>query len=40
VCTKPAERILERSPVWEFDAPKIGKKNAKHLVSVLGGNIT
>lgn len=26
--------------VWEFDVPKIGKKNAKHLVSVLGGSIT
>jgi hypothetical protein len=26
--------------VWEFDVPKIGKKNAKELVSVLGGNIT
>jgi hypothetical protein len=26
--------------VWEFDVPKIGKKNAKHLVTVLGGSIT
>jgi hypothetical protein len=26
--------------VWEFDVPKIGKKNAKHLVSVLGGSIS
>jgi hypothetical protein len=26
--------------VWEFDVPKIGKKNAKHLVSVLGGSVT
>ncbi|MGZ4325296.1 MAG: hypothetical protein ACXVH1_37745 [Solirubrobacteraceae bacterium] len=26
--------------VWEFDVPKIGKKNAKHLVTVLGGSIS
>jgi hypothetical protein len=26
--------------VWEFDVPKIGKKNAKQLVLVLGGNVT
>jgi hypothetical protein len=26
--------------VWEFDVPKIGKKNAKHLVLTLDGNIT
>ena len=26
--------------VWEFDVPQIGKKNAKELVSVLGGSIT
>ena len=26
--------------VWEFDVPKIGKKSAKHLVTVLGGSIT
>lgn len=25
--------------VWEFDVPQIGKKSAKHLVSVLGGTI-
>jgi hypothetical protein len=25
--------------VWEFDVPKIGKKHARELVSVLGGNI-
>ena len=25
--------------VWEFDVPKIGKKNAKQLVAVLGGSI-
>jgi hypothetical protein len=26
--------------VWEFDVPKIGKKNAKELVFVLGGSVT
>jgi hypothetical protein len=26
--------------VWEFDVPKIGKKNAKHLVLALDGNVT
>ncbi|MGA8335878.1 MAG: hypothetical protein WB761_14125 [Solirubrobacteraceae bacterium] len=26
--------------VWEFDVPKIGKKNAKHLISVPGVRIT
>ncbi len=26
--------------VWEFDVPKIGKKNAKQLVLALGGNVT
>jgi hypothetical protein len=26
--------------VCEFDVPKIGKKSAKHLVTVLGGSIT
>ncbi len=26
--------------VWEFDVPKIGKKNAKELVSVLGGSVS
>ena len=26
--------------VWEFDVPKIGKKNAKELVFALGGNVT
>jgi hypothetical protein len=26
--------------VWEFDVPKIGKKNAKQLVAVLGGSLT
>jgi hypothetical protein len=25
--------------VWEFDVPKIGKKNAKQLVAVLGGSV-
>jgi hypothetical protein len=25
--------------LWEFDVPKIGKKNAKQLVLVLGGNV-
>jgi hypothetical protein len=25
--------------VWEFDVPKIGKKNAKQLVFALGGNV-
>jgi hypothetical protein len=25
--------------VWEFDVPKIGKKNAKELVFALGGNV-
>ena len=26
--------------VWEFDVPKIGKKNAKELVFALGGSVT
>jgi hypothetical protein len=26
--------------VWEFDVPKIGKKNAKALVAALGGSVT
>jgi hypothetical protein len=26
--------------VWEFDVPKTSKKNAKQLVSALGGSIT
>lgn len=26
--------------VWEFDVPKIGKKNAKQLALTLGGNVT
>ncbi|HEX3831471.1 MAG TPA: hypothetical protein VHW04_05830 [Solirubrobacteraceae bacterium] len=26
--------------VWEFDVPKIGKKNAKQLVLALDGNVT
>jgi hypothetical protein len=26
--------------VWEFDVPTIGKKNAKHLVLALDGNVT
>jgi hypothetical protein len=26
--------------VWEFDVPKIGKKNARHLVAALGGSVT
>jgi len=26
--------------IWEFDIPKVGKKNAKHLVAALGGNVT
>ena len=26
--------------VWEFDVPKIGKKNAKQLVAALGGSVT
>jgi hypothetical protein len=25
--------------VWEFDVPKIGKKNARQLVAVLGGSV-
>jgi hypothetical protein len=25
--------------VWEFDVPKIGKKNAKEFVFALGGNV-
>jgi hypothetical protein len=25
--------------VWEFDVPKIGKKNAKQLVAALGGSV-
>jgi hypothetical protein len=25
--------------VWAFDVPKIGKKNAKELVAVLGGSV-
>ena len=25
--------------VWDFDVPKIGKKNAKQLVAVLGGSV-
>jgi len=26
--------------VWEFDIPKIGKKNANELVFALGGSVT
>lgn len=26
--------------VWEFDVPKVGKKNAGHLVAVLSGTAT
>jgi hypothetical protein len=26
--------------VWEFDVPRIGKKNAKQLVTALGGGVT
>jgi hypothetical protein len=26
--------------LWEFDVPKIGKKNAKELVFALGGSVT
>jgi hypothetical protein len=26
--------------VWEFDVPKIGKKNVKELVAALGGSVT
>ena len=26
--------------VWDFDVPKIGKKNAKELVVVLGGSVS
>jgi hypothetical protein len=25
--------------VWEFDVPKVGKKNARELVSALGGSV-
>jgi hypothetical protein len=26
--------------VWEFDVPKVGKKNAKRLAAVLGASVT
>jgi hypothetical protein len=31
---------LTNGTVWDFDVPKIGKKNAKQLVAVLGGSVS
>ena len=33
-------QFVTNGTVWEFDVPKIGKKNAKELVFALGGSVT
>jgi hypothetical protein len=36
----PLRLQFTNGTVWEFDVPKLGKKNAKALVAALGGTVT